>query len=190
MSVDQKLDGVIRRTADDNEVHFERHLDAPVEKVWPFVADPNELAKWMGGPVDKLELSEGGAVVIQIAPQFKATVHGKVLEYERNRLLYFTWEVPAWGKTPDLLGTRMRWEVEADGDGTRFLLTHAVPYGNGREHLLTAAWHLHLDQLEQLVAGNDRHYRIEGPVIHDLTMGYLEDDYARRRDEYEEHLNV
>src|SRR6266508_2423335 len=64
------LDGTIRRASNMNEVHFERHFDAPVESLWQFIADPKKLEKWMGGPVDKFELVDGGNVVIQIGPRF------------------------------------------------------------------------------------------------------------------------
>ena len=184
------LDGVIRRTTDMNEVHFERHFEAPVEQLWKFIADPQELAKWMGGPIDKLELVEGGEVIVQIAPKFGATASGVVLEYVPGRLLKFTWNVPAWGHTPDLLGTVMRWEAIADGSGSKILLTHALPYTVGREHLLAAAWTLHLDQLGELLDGNDENYTIEHESVQSLTAQYLEADFDRQRARYAELLDM
>lgn len=186
----ETTDGVIRRTETKNEVHFERSFDAPVEKLWSFIAERDLLAKWMGGPIDKLELKEGGEVVIQIAPKLGATVYGKVLEIQPGRLLKFTWDVPAWGKTPDLVGTVMRWEAVPDGAGSKILLTHALPYTVGREHLLASAWHQHLDQLGELLKGNDQNYQIEHARIVSLTQGYLDKDFAAQKANYGELLNM
>ncbi|MEU5646876.1 SRPBCC domain-containing protein [Streptomyces milbemycinicus] len=143
-----------------------------------------------GGPVDKLEPFEGGEVVIQIAPKMGATVYGKVLEYVPQRVLALTWEVPAWGHTPDLMGTTMRWAVEADGDGSKLTLTHALPHSAFREHLLSAAWHLHMDQLGQLLAGHDEHYTIQQDEIYALVLAYLEKDHAEKRAYYEHLLGI
>ena len=186
----ETVDGIIRHTPEMNEVYFKRQFDAPLERLWPFICEPELLAKWLGGPVDKLEPAEGGQVVIQIAPKMGATVYGKVLEFEPMHVLALTWEVPAWGHSPDLFGTTMRWEVEADGDGSAIKLTHALPYSAGREHLFAAAWHLHLDQLGELLAGHDDHYVIEQPRIHALVLRYLEEDSARKREYYEELLGI
>lgn len=184
------LDGTLRRTSDMYEVHFERHFDAPVERLWQFIAEPKELEKWMGGPVDKLELFQGGEVVIQIGPRFGAVASGKVFEYEPGRLIKFGWNVPAWLHTPDLLGTTMRWEALSDGDGSKILLTHALPYTVGREHLLCSAWHLHLDQLRELLADHDEHYAINHDVLVGLVEQYLEADFSGQRARYAELLDV
>ncbi len=41
-------------------VHREIQLDADLEQVWAALTDPDELASWMGGPVD-LDVRPGGA---------------------------------------------------------------------------------------------------------------------------------
>ncbi|MEV4452586.1 SRPBCC domain-containing protein [Streptomyces mirabilis] len=184
------VDGTIRHTLEANEVEFQRHFDAPLEDLWRFVSEPELLTKWMGGPVDKLEPQVGGDVLIQIAPKMGATVFGKVLEYVPQQVLALTWEVPAWGHTPDLMGTTMRWAVEADGDGSKLTLTHTLPHDVFREHLLAAAWHLHMDQLGQLLAGNDEHYTIQQPEIYALVLAYLEKDQAEKRAYYEHLLGI
>lgn len=188
--VKDPVDGIIRRTSEMNEVHFERRFNAPLTGLWRFVSEPESLAKWMGGPIDKLEPVVGGEVVIQIAPKMGATVYGKVLEYDPERVLALTWDVPAWGHTPDLIGTTMRWEVRADGDGSRIALTHALPFSVGREHLLSAAWHLHLDQLGELLAGNDDHYTIQQNEIYALVLAYLDKDQGTKRAYYEHLLGI
>lgn len=147
------LDGKVISTNGRNDVHFERHFDVPTEELWSVITEPDRMAGWIGGPVDELELKEGGNVVIQIHPAGPATVYGKVLAYEPGHLLEMTWEVPAWGQVPDLLGTTMRWEVLPDADGSKMLLTHSLPVEAGRVHMFLGAWHAHLDEIPNALAG-------------------------------------
>ena len=109
--MDTRLDGTLTRSDGRYDVHFERHFDAPVERLWAAVTEPDLLEGWLGGPVDELELTEGGNVVIQIHPKGPATVYGKVIRVVPLEVLELTWDVPAWRHIPDFFGTTMRWEV-------------------------------------------------------------------------------
>jgi uncharacterized protein YndB with AHSA1/START domain len=151
----QVLDGTVISANGRNDVFFDRHYDASAQELWPFVSDPERMKGWIGGPVEKLELKVGGDAVIHIHPAGGATVHGKVLTYEPGRLIELTWDVPAWGKIPDLLGTTMRWEVLPDGDGSRLLLTHSIPEEQGRVPMFLGAWHAHLDELADALKGKE-----------------------------------
>jgi uncharacterized protein YndB with AHSA1/START domain len=187
--MDAELDATIRPTADMNEVHFERQLQVPAEEAWRYVAEPDLLGKWMGGDVERLQLVEDGEIVIQMT-QVGATISCKVLEIDPHRLLAITWDVPAWGNIPDLYGSTMRIEVQSDGTGSKFLLTHAMPNAAGREHLMAAAWHDHLDELQQMVTGTGEDFVIKAGRLVELTMGYLDQDFEQRRAEYERFLNI
>jgi uncharacterized protein YndB with AHSA1/START domain len=147
------LDGTVTSANGRNDVHFERHFDAPVEDLWAAITEPERMEGWIGGPVDELELKEGGNVIIQIHPAGPATVYGKVTTYDPGHLLELTWDVPAWGPMPDLFGTTMRWEVLPDGSGSKMLLTHSLPVEAGRVHMFLGAWHAHLDELSNTLAG-------------------------------------
>ncbi len=153
--MDKNLDGTVTKNDGRFDVHFERHFDAPVERLWAAVTQPDLLEGWLGGPVDELELVEGGNVVIQIHPKGPATVYGKVIRVEPLRVLELTWDVPAWRNIPDFLGTTMRWEVRADGDGSELALTHSLPAEHAwHVHAMLGAWHLHLDALPAVLAGS------------------------------------
>lgn len=76
------LDGTVRAAGGRFDVYFERHFDAPLERPGAAVSEPELLEGWLGGPVDELELAEGGDVVIRLHPEGPATVYGKVLRVE------------------------------------------------------------------------------------------------------------
>ena len=88
--MEARLDGTVKRSDGRYDVHFERHFDAPVERLWAAVTEPELLEGWLGGPVDELELTEGGNVVIQIHPKGPATVYGKVIRVEPLEVLELT----------------------------------------------------------------------------------------------------
>jgi hypothetical protein len=98
--------------------------------------------------------------------------------------------VPAWGNVPALVDTRLRFELEPDGDGTRFLLTHFLPYILGREHMMAAVWHDHVDELERLVLGGGEDFVIKAGRLVELTAAYLDKDCAKRRAEYNHFLDL
>ena len=115
--------------------------------------NPNGWKAGSANRFDELELKEGGNVIIQIHPAGPATVYGNVTTYDPGHLLELTWDVPAWGPMPDLFGTTMRWEVLPDGSGSKMLLTHSLPVEAGRVHMFLGAWHAHLDELSNTLAG-------------------------------------
>jgi len=126
-----------------------------------------------GAPVDELDLTEGGDVVIQIHPKGPATVYGKVIRVEPLEVLELTWDVPAWRHIPDFFGTIMRWEVRSDdGGGSKLFLTHSLPEDTSwHVHAMLGAWHLHLDALPATLAGE--------PIPR-----FEEEDFFGMRDEY------
>jgi uncharacterized protein YndB with AHSA1/START domain len=148
------LDGTVHKTGERYDVCFERQFDVPIERMWAAVSEPKLLEGWLGGPVDELELVEGGNVVIQIYPKGPATIYGKVLRVEPLKLLELTWDAPAWKHAPDFFGSIMRWEVRPDGDGSSFRLTHSLTEDTSWQvHAMLGAWHLHFDALPATLAG-------------------------------------
>ena len=168
------LDGTVRTTGGRYDVYFERHFDASLERLWAAVSEPGLLEGWLGGPVDELELAEGGNVVIQIHPKGPATVYGKVIRVEPLKVLELTWDVPAWRNVPDFFGTTMRWEVRPDGGGSKLILIHSLPSDAAwHVHAMLGAWHLHLDALPATLAG--------APIPQ-----FAEQDFFGMRDKYAE----
>lgn len=119
---------------------FERHLNAPPERVWRALTDPEELAGWLA-PAE-IELRVGGRVVLK----FEQREHsGTITELREPEILAYTWDEA----TMDSL---VRFKLEPEGGGTKLTLRHTFEvgvdlsgYGGG--------WHQHLELLAGLVTG-------------------------------------
>ena len=90
----------------DATIQVERRFAHPPERVWRAVSEPTGLAAWFPSTVE-IDLRVGGRV------GFSFGEDGKVTELDPPRLLAFTWD-----------GELLRFELEPDGDGTRFRLLH------------------------------------------------------------------
>jgi len=93
----------------DATVRVERRLAHPPERVWRAVSEPAGLAAWFPATVE-IDLRIGGQVTFSFGSD------GEVTDLDPPRLLAFTWS-----------GEHIRFELEPDGDGTRFRLTHTFP---------------------------------------------------------------
>jgi uncharacterized protein YndB with AHSA1/START domain len=123
------------------EVVFERRFDAPRERVWRALTDPEELAAWLA-PAE-IELREGGALVLEFDDGIE---RGTITEIREPEVIAYSWNE---GKTDSLV----RFELEADGAGTRLTLRHTFQ----REIDLSsfgAGWHHHLELLVAQVTGS------------------------------------
>jgi uncharacterized protein YndB with AHSA1/START domain len=119
---------------------FERHLDAPPERVWRALTDPDELAGWLA-PAE-IDLRVGGHVVLK----FEEREHrGTITELREPEVLAYTWDE---ARTNSLV----RFKLEPEAGGTRLTLRHTFEleadlsgYGGG--------WHQHLELLAGHVTG-------------------------------------
>ncbi|KAF1717716.1 ATPase [Pseudoxanthomonas yeongjuensis] len=159
-------------------VRFERILPGPVERVWAFLTESDKRAQWLAA--GEMELREGGSVELVFRnseltanddpPPEKyarygaeSRMHGRIIACEPPRLLAYTWD-----------GTsEVRFELSAQGDEVRLLLTHTrLP---DREQMLSVAggWHTHLDILVD---------RLDGRMSPGFwtTHTRLEAEYAQR----------
>ena len=123
------------------EVVFERRFDAPRERVWLALTDPQELAGWLA-PAE-IDLRVGGAVVLKFDDD--NVERGTITELREPEVIAYTWNE---GKSDSLV----RFELEPDGGGTRLTLRHTFEgeadlpgYGGG--------WHHHLELLAAQTAG-------------------------------------
>lgn len=140
-------------------LRFERLLDAPVEKVWQYLVDPELRARWfMGGPSD---LRAGGFIGMTMnhdrlsdedvpmperyLPHVGQSWQERITRIEPPRLLAFTWDGGEAGE--------VTFELADEGGRTRLVLTHAGLRGAGDAVDFGGGWHSHLAVLERRLRG-------------------------------------
>lgn len=135
-----------------------RKFDAPIEKVWSYLMDPELRATWFCGGA--WSDTAGGVVTFEfdhrrisdVPPPVKyenenvVTMVGKMLEIEAPTLMKFTW---AEGDAGDSTVTiRLR---ETGGETELHLIHEKVP--TGQEASIQGGWHAHLDLMVDAVSG-------------------------------------
>jgi uncharacterized protein YndB with AHSA1/START domain len=142
-------------------VRVERRFPHPMEKVWRAVTTPEHLGAWFPSAVE-LDLRPGGAMRF---PAFDgdAAATGTVEEVDAPRRLAFTWG-----------GDRMTFELEPDGDGTRFVLSHTFDDTAGAASFATG-WEICLAGLRSVLADDtppatDRGIARHEELVHEFGL--------------------
>jgi uncharacterized protein YndB with AHSA1/START domain len=95
-------------------VRFSRVYDHPVDRVWEFVTDPDELERWFPSRAE-IELRPGGTVTFSGDPHLEDST-GRVLAVDPPRHLAFDWG-----------GDELHFDLEEiDDERTRFILTNVL----------------------------------------------------------------
>jgi len=146
-------------------VCFERILPGPIERVWAFLTESEQRARWLAGGA--MEPRVGGAVELrfhheELSPtrvptpeRFAArpdanTVHGTVTVWEPPRCLAFTWG-EGGGRSSEVT-----FELDAVGDEVRLTVTHRrlgdepATWAN-----VAGGWHTHLAILADRLSGRE-----------------------------------
>ena len=136
-------------------VQREMLIPQPREQVWRALTDSTALAQWMF-PND-FAPRVGHQFTFQVPPNPKAGFDGmvircEVLECEPPGRLAFSWSAGG------LVGTRVSFRLEPDGEGTRVLFEHSgfdvsQPWGEQAFRGADFGWAKMLKQLSAVVAG-------------------------------------
>ncbi|MDO0938732.1 SRPBCC family protein [Streptomyces sp. DG2A-72] len=148
-------------TLDDGRpaVRFTRTYDHPVDRVWQFVTDADELVHWFPSRAE-IELRPGGTIKFSGDPAMEGTT-GTVLAVEAPRHLSFEWG-----------GDELHFDLEAlDDKRTRFTLTNILAAENTAARN-GAGWDVCLAALDARARGE----HFEGP--HAGTTAPWEEVYA------------
>jgi uncharacterized protein YndB with AHSA1/START domain len=137
-----------------NTIRREILIPQPREQVWRAIADSTALAEWMF-PND-FEPRVGHRFKFQVPPNPKVgfdglVVHCEVLECNPPSRLAFSWSAAG------LVDTRVSFQLEPDGEGTRLLFEHSgfdvsQPWGEQAFRGAEFGWAKMLKQLSALVA--------------------------------------
>ncbi|RZU48602.1 uncharacterized protein YndB with AHSA1/START domain [Krasilnikovia cinnamomea] len=146
---------------------FVRDLRQPPERVWRALTDPGELDQWAPFAVARDLGAPGDTTLTMIDGDTRLEQPVTVLRAEAPRVLEYT-----WGED------RLRWELDAEGGGTRLTLRHTLAQP-GMDAMVAAGWHLCMAVLRRLLDGTPVGV-IRGRDA--LAYGWddLRDGYARR----------
>jgi uncharacterized protein YndB with AHSA1/START domain len=119
---------------DNNVVLGEVFIEAPRERVFQAISDPQQTVKWLGQS-DKYQFSEF-KMDVRVGGKWSCAgssatmggrieVHGEFLEVDPPRKLAYTWS-SSWMPTT----TEVHWQLESQDSGTLLKLTHSGFAGN------------------------------------------------------------
>ncbi|MDX2188428.1 MAG: SRPBCC domain-containing protein [Bacteroidota bacterium] len=99
----------------ENEFRITRIIKAPIQKVFEALSNPQIISEYAGETV--LEPKLGGKFSM-----FDGWVNGKVLAYQPNSLLSYTWKPNDWDADAD--ESIVSYKLIADKENTIIELTH------------------------------------------------------------------
>lgn len=130
-------------TSPTHEVHIERVLTAPPERVWQAISNPAEVSQWLA----PAEITPGtGGKVSVFFDDDENVRDGEILTWDEGRTLEYQWIFK--GEPPSIL----RFDLTPHPQGTLLTLRHRLlptHLTNGYVH----GWQAHLDRLEGSFSG-------------------------------------
>ena len=141
--------------------------------MWQAITEPDELEHWFPSAVEA-DLRVGGKMKFTFeqtcCPTGRTRWPGEVTEFDPPRVFAFTWGPPGHED-------HLRFELEPVDGETGCTLRLTVALGTRDKAARDAAgWHVCLDRLERLVAGED------GPAVTGASGDWRElyEEYQRR----------
>lgn len=118
-----------------------RELRHPPAKVWQAITDPAQLREWAPFDADRSLGTVGPVTLTTVGAPTPVVSETRVTRADAPTLLEYKWG-----------DNDMRWELEPLGAGTRLTLWHNID----RRYISmgAAGWHICIDVLDQLVAGD------------------------------------
>ncbi|MBG0567500.1 SRPBCC family protein [Actinoplanes aureus] len=145
---------------------FIRELRRPPEQVWLALTDPEKIDRWAPFTAARDLGTLGETTLTMVDGDERTPLAATVRRAEPPRLLEYSWG-----------GDLLRWELEPAGDGTRLTLRHTLAE-EGVEAMVAAGWHLCMDVLERLLAG-ERVEAVRGAAAREHGWEELRDRYAK-----------
>ena len=140
-------EGRLEQLGDRWQLHFERRLPHPPDKVWRALTEPEHLKEWFPNDIDGVR-AEGATLTHVFRNNEAPDMKGEMLAFRPPAVLEFTWG-------DDVL----RFELRAEDDGRTTVLDFVdVLEDIGKGARDGAGWHVYLDGLEEHLAGQPSHW--------------------------------
>lgn len=144
-----------------DRIERETVIDAPVERVWELITEPEHVGRWFGDAGAEIDLRPGGELVLRWAEH--GTTYGTVVAVEPHSRFSYRWapfREPAGGRPVDGNSTLVEFSLAAEGDGTRLRVVEtgfASLYASdeqraGNHASNTRGWRQELDELRDYAA--------------------------------------
>lgn len=146
------------------EVRFVRLLPGPIERVWDFITDPDKRVLWLAGGTndkraggktklifDNKNLAGAAEPVPEKFKEHAANVFEStetITRYEPPHVLAHTWD------EEEGLTSEVTYELTAEGDQVRLVLTHRRPRDHKQLLGVSGGWHTHLAVLVARLEGS------------------------------------
>ena len=115
-----------------NAIHQEVTINARPEKVYSALTDGAMFAEFTGGAAATISAEAGGEFSL-----FGGQIVGRNIEMIADKRLVQAWRPGNW---EDGVYSLVRFQLEADGDGTKNTLDH-TGFPDGMEGDLESGWH-------------------------------------------------
>ena len=113
-------------------IEREIRVEAPVDRVWAALTDPEALGEWMGPDVE-VDLRPGGSYKF-----FAGDTSGVFVRVMRPNALEYTWRQGTWD--PDWEDSIVAWDLRPDGLATTIMLRHGEFPNEAEQDSHAAGW--------------------------------------------------
>lgn len=158
----------VEKQGDDWTLVVVKKLRHAPEKVWQALTDPEELKEWAPYDADQSLGTAGATVKITtVGAPAEHISETKVIRAEAPNVLEFDWG-----------GGRIRWELQAEGQGTKLTLWHNI--NRNFISMGAAGWHLCLDVLDLKLDGDPIGRIVAGDALQFEGWQRLNKEYAEQ----------
>jgi len=144
-----------------DQIERETVIQAPVERVWELITEPEHVGRWFGDAGAAIDLRPGGEMVIRWADH--GTNHARVVAVEPPTRFSYRWapfKDPGGQEPVEGNSTLVEFTLAPEGDGTRlrvvergFASLATSPEQRADNHASnTGGWRRELDELRDYAA--------------------------------------
>ena len=144
-----------------DQIERETVIDAPVERVWELITEPEHVGRWFGDAGATIDLRPGGEMVVRWAEH--GDNHARVVDVEPHTRFSYRWapfDEPGGEQPVEGNSTLVEFSLTPEGDGTRLRVVESgfaslatSDEQRKRNHAdNTGGWRSELDELRDYAA--------------------------------------